>query len=383
MKNILIVIPSLKKGGGAERVAFDIIKGLKANSNYKIFLNTFYTHTNSYELPIKRMSFSENSPKNAISKVLRLFSRAKKIKDISQKNNIDIIISFVEDANFPSILSKLILRNKSKLIVSTHSSPLTRPWSYRLLMKTLYRKADKVITVSKGIQEILEKKFNIPDYKIETIYNPLNINKINTESSEELSDYSSLGFKSNDFVFISLGRLFKIKNHLGIVKAFNKVIKKYPKTKLVFIGEGPERISLEREIDRNNLNASVFLLGLKSNPFPYLSKGNCFVFNSFSEGFGVSVTEALACDLPIISSNCNFGPREILCKGSKIESKIEKCSNGILVPVNDDDSLSEAMEMIIKNDFLRNKFKKTARKRALDFDINTIIKRWINLIDNI
>lgn len=381
MKKILIIIPSLKKGGGAERVASLIIEQL--SQRYDIFLLTFYNSQNKYATAAREICLDEDVSKNWLKIFYKLFSRSVAINKIAEKNKINTVISFVEDANIPAIISKLILRNKSRLIISTHSNPLTRTALHKILMRIFYGKADVIVTVSRGVMGALEHYFKLPKSKLRTIYNPINLDSIEQELQYEISDNFKPLFSSESFKFISLGRLFKIKNHIGTITAFEKIARRYPSAKLFIIGEGPQRQEIENMIENLRLKNSVFLLGLQENPFPYLLRSDCFVFNSFSEGFGVAIIEALASSLPVISSNCNYGPGEILCNESRdqADDKIKICANGILVPVDNNKMLAEAMELALKDSPTLQKLKNKALERAQSFDITKIILNWIDLID--
>ena len=384
MKKVLFVIPSMKKGGGAERVVLNLINGFNTNKHTALLLN-FYDRKNSFAVHCKNYNLKEKDSKLFFLKILKLIKRAREIKKICEKEEIAVIISFLEDANFPCLISKILFGNKCKLIISTHNDPTTKPLIYKILIKTIYNKASKIISVSRGIEQSLIKTFNIRKNLITTIYNPLDLNSIFKKEKSLIPKELSLLLKSNNFKFISIGRLAEQKNHFSTIESFEKILKKYPNTELLIIGDGPQKRALQEIIQKRNLGKKIHLLGFHKNPFPFLKSSDCFILNSKYEGFGIVITEALACNLPVISSDCDFGPREILCENIKVfNSKlIKRCTNGLLVPVNDPNSLAEAMETIIKDNELRNEYKKTARARAFDFDIKNIIKKWEDLIENV
>ena len=383
MKKILLILPSLKKGGGVERVATLLANKLE-KYNYKISILTFYDFKRSYSFnKIRKETLNEKETTNTFVKLHKLFYRAYKIKKISDKNNVDIVISFMEDANFPSILARILFKMSSKLLISSHCNPYLNSKIYQILVTVLYNKSDKIITVSKGIANVFKRDFNLSAKKITTIYNPIDFEIINKKIDETLNSKHKKLFSKKYFKFISLGRLSYEKNHLSTIKAFSEIKQKFPHSRLFIIGNGPQRQKLKRRIFDLKLEKDVFLLGLQSNPFKFLKHSDCFIFNSVSEGFGLSIVEALASSLPVISSDCNFGPSEILCKSYSMQQTniIRKCDFGILAPVNNAQMLSKAMEIVITNDKLRLKLKKSSLKQARNFHIKDIITKWVKIIE--
>lgn len=126
------------------------------------------------------------------------------------------------------------------------------------------------------------------------------------------------------------------------------------------------------------------MLGKKENPFSFLSKADCFVFSSNYEGFPNVLVEALACGLPIISTDCQSGPREILAPTSNISfqlnDKIEFAEYGILVPIKNVEKLKEAMNLLINDKNLRKEYEEKGNFRANHFRIKKIIKQYERIL---
>jgi N-acetylgalactosamine-N,N'-diacetylbacillosaminyl-diphospho-undecaprenol 4-alpha-N-acetylgalactosaminyltransferase len=156
------------------------------------------------------------------------------------------------------------------------------------------------------------------------------------------------------------------------------------KASLYIIGDGELKDELENQIKTLGLEEKVFLLGKQQNPYKYISKANCFVFSSNYEGFPNVLLEALACNLPIISTDCQSGPREILAPNTDIKNQlkddIEIAQYGILVPVNNREKLKEAMNLMINDKSLRKRYIDKSKDRVNDFSIEKIIKQYKEVI---
>ena len=141
---------------------------------------------------------------------------------------------------------------------------------------------------------------------------------------------------------------------------------------------------LKSEISELELDKKVFLLGELKNPFKYLSKADCFVLGSNNEGFPNVLLEALACGLPIISTDCESGPREILSPSSNALShfnqKYELVEYGILTPIKNQEMLTSAMTLIMNNNQLRNSYASKSSLRANDFSSKKIATQYLEII---
>jgi len=378
-KKLLIIIHSLKKGGGAERVVSNLT--IQLSKKYNINILTIYDFKNLYPYVGNYYSLKENLGliRNLLNSlkfytIIRPIRIYKLIRQISP----DIIISNMELTNIYTILSKFIFRFKIPLIIVTHTNPkiaYRKGKKYiRILLKIFYslKLTDKIITVSKKIRKILEFEFGIKKNKLKTIYNSIDLERINELKRERLFKSKEIFKHDNLIKFISIGSLRKVKGHKYLIDAFSEVKEQVPNSKLVIIGEGPLRRKLEKRIKKKNLVNDVFLLGLKKNPYKYLAKSDIFVFSSLYEGFGIVLLEALSCEIPIISTDCETGPREILDNGKY----------GLLVKVKDIDGLRNKMILLAKDKGLINYYTKDSLKRAEFFNKKRIMKKWIEIIES-
>ena len=370
MKKISILTYSLGSGG-AERQVSLLLKYL--SKKYKIYL-VLMNDTIFYGVPenVEIFYLEKSNPReNGIKKLIKLPFLALKYKNFLNEKNIDISISFMNRPNYINSLSK-ILGSKVKTIVSERISPLNeyatnsvKDKINRFLIKTLYKRANLVVPNSKKTEFDLKNFFNIKNIKV--IYNMIELP--NCERREK------------ELVFINIARLEPQKNHDLLIEAFKKA---NLNAKLYIIGDGHLKEELINKVKNKKLEDKVFFLGRQKNVYKFLSIASCFILSSNYEGFPNVLIEALACNLPVISTDCISGPREILAPNSDftIQTKeIELAEYGILTPLKDVEKMAQTMEMIYKNKNLIENYSKKAKIRAKNFEVKNIIKEWEKIIE--
>ena len=349
MKKIILVVPSLIKGG-VERIVSILSKEL--NNYFEIYV-VIYHGPIEYEINGKLVNLKTPTG-SFLRKIKNTFHRVVKLKKLIKDISPDYIVSFM--GNLQPILTL------NPVIVSIHIDPDFTHFHKAFLFKTVYKfpNVRKIITVSKGIEKKLNDNYNLKNTK--TIYNPIDLKLI----SQKL-----LAQKPVDFDYIlAVGRLCRQKGFDILINAFAKSNLK-SKIKLIILGEGKERKNLEKLIIELNLKKQVLLHGKVDNPFIYMKHATFFVLSSRFEGFGIVIIEALACETPVIATNCESGPSEI----------IENGKNGLLVPVEDVESLKIAMDKLFYDKELYVKLKTNALRSVKKYDIKNIAKDWIKLFE--
>ncbi len=203
---------------------------------------------------------------------------------------------------------------------------------------------------------VKEKSFK----KFVTIYNPIAKFSSNNSSIEENSGTPFL---------VSVGRL-------QIHKGFEQLIRCFAASrfnsdiKLYILGSGNMKETLQNLILDLNMEEDIKLLGFKEYPEFYVSKSEGLILNSTFESFGNVLVEALSLGVPVISNDCDFGPREI----------IEHGTNGLLYDQQKDENLIKILEEFVNSDYLRSKLKKKTSHKMDRFDSNKITEEWIEKI---
>ena len=333
-KNIIIFIPSIESGG-VEKNLFLISNFLAA----KLSDITLITCDN-YDFKFSNINIVR--PKNKyISKLNRklkyIICLILLISQILKKKKM-LIFSF--QANFyATIISKIF---NQKIIIRSNSSPTG--WSNNIiknyLFKLLYKLPDEIIVNSFDFKNELKRKFK---RSAKVIYNPLNKNEIIKLSKNKLN-FRFFNEKKN-FKVMSMGRLVDQKDFITFLKAI-EIVKKRIKIKALLIGSGILKKELEKYIKNNKLEKIVKIIDFKKNPYKYLKFADVFILSSKFEGLPNVLLEAASLKVPIISTDCNTGPREIL-KGNK---------GGLLFKVGD--SIKLAKKII----FAKSNYKVMKRK---------------------
>lgn len=379
-KNILILIWTLEQWWWAEKVAATIGNEF-TKLGYNIHFITYYNSLNNYPVAGRLKCYNEKMSQNILVKIFKLLKRSYNISRYCKKNDIGTSISFMEDINFCNIFSKFLFKNKAKIIVSIHNNVNKISWTSKTIIKFIYNFSDNIVTVVREEKENLIKNFNINEELIKVIYNPIVLSDIRKLGTKYIpKDISPLFEDASIFTFINIWRLIKVKNQKLLIKAFKIFNKIHPNSQLIIIWEWELRSELEFDISNSQ---NIHLIWFQKNPYNFLKKSNCFLFSSINEGFWIVLTEALACWLPIISCDCPTWPKEILRENTTNFVQVKNISfekYWILVPNTNVNLFLEAMEYIYTDTKLLNSYTKKSKTRAENFDINTIISEWCEII---
>jgi N-acetylgalactosamine-N,N'-diacetylbacillosaminyl-diphospho-undecaprenol 4-alpha-N-acetylgalactosaminyltransferase len=198
------------------------------------------------------------------------------------------------------------------------------------------------------------------------IYNP--IDKSAIDAIPALKDFFDPAYINA----ITIGRLQDVKNQALLIRA----IEDCKNVRLYILGEGYLKESLNELIRANGLDDRVFLLGFEKNPYKFLKSADMFLLGSNHEGFPNVLLEAMCCGLPIVSTNCKSGPSEMMELDKPSENDIMVTDYGILVPVNDLQSMRKGLNYIIDNTAYYNACKENVLKRVTYYAKDQILKEY-------
>jgi len=197
----------------------------------------------------------------------------------------------------------------------------------------VYSRTTGLIAVSKGIAREAAAVFGIPEGRFEAVYNPIDLAQIDAAQEHFPGEEFTRTFERlRKPIIITVGRLSTQKNHSLLLDAYCQL----PPTRrgsLVILGEGPLGDVLESKARELGIGNEVFLPGFVQNPWWYMKRSDLYVLSSSWEGYPMVLIEAMACGLPIVATDCEHGPSEIIYSDAL----------GTLVPVNDAPALAKAI----------------------------------------
>ncbi len=363
---VLFVIENLM-GGGAERVFVNLLNNVdKCLFEPVLVVVNSGNGANKYNPPEGVQLINLQTRKTrALFPLMRVIRHERP----------DIVFSNLAPINVLCLMAKLLLRDfrtkyiarettiKSISIKETKANPLVR-LVYGQLVRFFYPFADCIVALSNGSKDDLVTNFGIDGEKIVVIHNPIDVKEVIHKSMEMIEDADAW---KRHFNVICVGSLVKSKGHIYLLEAMNELVNKRGyDIKLRLIGTGPLRKELGEVAKRYHLEKHVEFLGFQTNPFKYMRNGDVFVLPALWEGFGNVIVEAMACGIPVISTLCESGPREI----------IEHSKTGILVEPKNVSQIVEAIQLIKDNDNLADQLRSNALHRATDFDVSLITRQY-------
>jgi glycosyltransferase involved in cell wall biosynthesis len=343
------LIPTLS-GGGAERVVLNLMKALPGVRHRLVLFERKLEYPYSGELDVLGGDFSTGG--TVADKLGKLGASLVILARLKRDVGRATWLSFTTLANILNVLTPL----GGRVVISSHNreseniqgraAPIIRK-----LVSLTYPRADLIVTVSDSVKADLVRHFGIPANKIVTIYNTVDLEEVRALAAAPL-DAPLAAVLARPSV-VTAGRLIPQKGQWHLVRAFAALKSREPNAVLVVVGKGvlgPYLTTLARDAglsvwaewehtEREAMrDADVVFTGFLRNPFAVLSRARVFAFPSLWEGFGNVIIEALAAGAPVISSDCQAGPREILAPEtppSRSAAAAEQASAGILMPIFD------------------------------------------------
>lgn len=351
-RKIALVVYSLGMGG-AEKVVSDL--SFQFAKQHDVSLILFDNSHMYYPYAGELIAIHCPSRDGLLPRFVNFLMRAQQLRHIFRVRQFDTIISVMEHASFPAILAS------RKTIAANHCNPERNfsrfDW---LFARWLYPKAKKVIAVSREGMRIFQERIGLKN--VDCLYNPVNLQRIRELSRE----HPALPLETP--YIVAAGRLSPEKDFTTLISAYAQSQARQ-KFHLLILGEGDRRASLEQQIQELGLQQQVRLPGFMHNPYPYLAQAHCLVLSSQHEGFPVILIESLGLGRPVIATDCETGPREIIQHGE----------NGLLVPLNTVAALQEAIDRVCLDTVLHDHLQRQAQSSVAYLDIEKVAERWLSL----
>lgn len=343
-----------------------IIDAIGEWKNYRKIINPKIEIIN-----LSKKNISESLPKvgffkSRLSYALIFALTFFKLLNLINKEKPDYIIAHLL-TSLPIFLT-LIIKNKTKVIIRISGLPklnLVRYIFWKLFSKKIYR-----VTCPTTLTYEYLKKINIFDQnKLFVLRDPvIQLHEFLKKKNEKIEN---LKIEKNNLI-ISIGRLTRQKNLILLIRAFKKILIKYPNYHLLLLGEGEQKKLLTEETKKLKIQERISFLGYQKNVYKYLLNSDCFILTSLWEDPGFVILEAALSNTLIISSNCPNGPNEILSNGQ----------NGFLFQNNNlSDLLNKFDEFKNSTEDELNKKKLFAKKQIKIFTQFAHFKSLRNIIN--
>lgn len=351
-KHIAFYIGSLSKGG-AERV-FVNLAAYFLSQGYRVTMVTQYRREQEYALPQgARRILSDLTPEESGGRLTNLWRRYRKLRRIFKTIRADLVLSVFGKNNFMAILANAFL--STRVVVSVVADPAEEypDAPMRFLARTLFPFADGIVMQTTDAVKWFPRRLQKKCVILKNSLNPAFV-RPRYEGSREPD-------------IVAVGRLDQNKNHRMILRAFARIAGRFPKSRLILYGEGPERQNLEKLAKEQGLSDRILLPGAVTDVADRIEKAYAFVLSSFTEGMPNTLLEAMSLGLACISTDCPCGgPKDLIQDGV----------NGFLVPPNDDATLAKRLEELLADPKKADSLGRAAAGRMREYRPKTVNKEW-------
>ena len=357
-KRLAFFLPDLI-GGGAQRVTVNLIQGIAARG-YSVDL-VLAQAKGPYlaKVPASVRLINLKASRSLFS-LPGLIGYLRRVQPVA-------LLSAIQHVNIIAIWADYLSRTSTRVVVSEHSVvsdlariALTRRGRLMPQLGHFYRWADGIVAVSHGVGDDLAQMTNIPRERIRVIYNPVVTPELRRMAQVHL-DHAWFG-PNQPPVLLAAGRLSASKDFPTLLRAFAQVRSVRP-VRLMILGEGEERPALEQLVSQLGLEQEVSLPGFVDNPYAYMRQAALFVLSSTSEALPTVLIEALYCGLPVVSTCCPGGAREILADGRY----------GQFVPVGDAAALARGIHLALDG-------KSPSPQGWQPFEMDVAVDQYLNML---
>lgn len=375
MKNILFFMETVDFGG-AETVFTNIIKNINKSKfcikvvterDHELFTDEIKAAV-PYDCFIKTERSAVRDFWNKIVIKLSLVLSEKNIRKYFIRGNYDVEVAFCEGYS-TKIIGNSGKKNCKK-IAWVHTDVIKNPWSEKIFgsaeeEKKCYEKFDAIVCVAETMKESFIKKYGM-DEKVHVLYNPLDFESVIKKSAEKTDFKFGDGMK-----FVLAGTFIKIKGFDRFVKVCKRLKDDGEHFSALIMGDGEEKENIKKIIAETNLGDTVKILDFQTNPYKYIAHSDVYVCSSYAEGYSTAVSESVALNVPVITTECS-GMREIFGEN--------ECG---IICENSEDGLYNAMKKVLNDPSLLKKFSAEEKKRANDFSLQKRVKAIEDFLESV
>lgn len=303
-----------------------------------------------------------------------LYRKAQVMGGVLAETKPDVTLGMMHYGSALAVLGARLSHTQTRVVASyrgpffehmRHHEHGIRRWTFLWsTVSGVARLADRVFVPSQGTADELRRRFLTPASRIRVIPNGIDLTAAQTAAKASVPEFPYQEADATPLL-CAIARLSPEKNLGVLLDAVRLVRQKHPVT-LLIVGDGPERGALESRIANTGLADSVRIIGYRANVMPYLHRADLFIHTCLFEGFGYTILEALACGAAVVSTDCPYGPREVLANG--------EC--GSLVPMNDAKALAQAILNLLENPTRRLSNVEKGYERAKELSVARMIEAY-------
>lgn len=257
-----------------------------------------------------------------------------------------------------SFVSIVSLHNNLRKVIELRVPAYLRKLFY-IVFGFFVRRANQVVTVSKKLSRDIQKDLHLKSV-------PKTIQFILPKRVVGKKDTQTFHKK----IVVSIARMDVQKDHKSLVDAFALVVRKLPEAQLWLVGNGPLYGWLVRYVAMRKLTDKVRFLGWTQDPLRVLQQSSVFVLSTHWEGFPLSLVEAMQVGLPVVATDCSYGPDEILEDGQ----------HGLLSPPRRPDILASQLEILLSDEHAWHRYAAASLERAKDFSSEIMLSKYRKMI---
>ncbi len=362
-RHIALVVHALH-GGGAERVAATMANQWAASGDRVTVITLDTVESDVYHVDSRAerigLGLMETS-RNTWAAIWNNRRRVRALRSAIGSASPDCVVSVTDQMNLVTLLA---CRGLSvPVVIAEHSDPRHQHLGTirERLRRRMYPQAAAIVVLTQAVADYLRGVVGArPIYVIPNGIAPPSAHVLSLRTAEEP-------------LIVAMGRLSEEKGFDTLIDAFAALASEHTRWRLKIAGEGPQRTALQQRIEQHAMGARIELVGWVDDPAVFLADAAIFVLSSRYEGFPVSLLEAMALGLAVVSFDCDSGPREI----------IRHEQDGLLVEPGAERLLTEAMSRLIREASLRQRLGDAACAVVERFSPERFVERWDDVLRHV
>lgn len=296
---------------------------------------------------------------------------ARRLRDFADSEGAEILHAHQYTPFFQAMLSRGLF-GRRPVVFTEHGRhfPDVPSRKRMVINRLMLRSSDRLIGVGQAVRQALIENEGLPESRVEVIYNGVDLKALSKPSLDARERIrAEFGYGPSDMVAILVARLHELKDHQTALQAVATARQSIPGLRLLLVGEGDQRASIEQSIHDLGLEETVTLAGIRKDIADLLAASDVFLMSSISEGIPLTVIEAMAAHRPVISTAVGGLP-EI----------IEHGITGFLAPARNHRELADALVMLSRDRELRERMANLAAQRAENqFSLDTMLNSYRNV----